>query len=133
MPHSVQALVAWFVVSGLSTAGVLYLRATERVSDRLFQPMAAVLCDHGQRLATRYKWIEQAPRREFGDPRELPPRSVAALDVAECVGGAGDRRPATGFLAAVWLAVAAGVGCLVLISARGAARSRRGRRWPGRP
>ena len=125
LPHSVQAVVIWFVLSTLLAAGVLYLRATEKLSDQIFQPFAGVLCDGGQRLETRYKWVDQSPRREFGDPRGVPPGPIAALRAAECVGQPGDRQPAPAFLALVWLAAAASVGCLVLLAWLGRRAPRR--------
>jgi hypothetical protein len=115
LPVSIQLLLIWFVTSTLLAMGVLHLRAKEKLSDRVFQPLATVLCPGGQRLETTYKWVEAAPRRNFGDPRELPQGSYPALGRAECVGPSGDRQPAPGFLAAVWLPVAAAVGCLVLL------------------
>ena len=115
LPLSIQAVLVWFVISTLLAMGVLYLRATEKLSDRVFQPLATVLCTDGQRLETMYELVEAAPRRDFGDSRRIPQGSVAALGRAECVSESGNRQPAPGFLAVVWLAVAAAVGCLVLL------------------
>jgi hypothetical protein len=115
LPHSIQAALIWFVLSTLLAMGVLYLRATEKLTDRVFQPLAAVLCNSGQRLATSYALVDQSPRRDFGDTRKVPQGPVWTLRVAECVGQSGDRRLAPGFLIVVWLAAAAGVGCLLLL------------------
>jgi hypothetical protein len=116
LPHSIQAALIWFVLSTLLAMGVLHLRAIEKISDRVFQPLAAVLCDSGQRLATSYELRDQPPRRAFGDTRTLPQKPSWTLSAAECVGQSGDRRPAPGFLGLVWLVAAAGVGCLVLLA-----------------
>jgi hypothetical protein len=131
LPHSIQAALIWFVLSTLLAMGVLYLRATERLSDRVFQPLAAVLCDSGQRLATSYELRAQPPRRAFGDTRKLPQEPSWTLRAAECVGQSGDRRPAPGFLGLVWLAATAGVGCLVLLAWYGRRAPERKRRAQG--
>jgi len=95
--------------------GVLYLRATERLSDRVFQPLAVVLCDRGQRLQSRYEWGQVERTNEFGDARERMRDPVPMLSAAECVAPSGEPRRAAGFLAAVWLAAAAPLGCLLFL------------------
>jgi hypothetical protein len=115
LPHAVQAILVWFVFSTLLTMGLLYLRATESLSDRVFQPLAPVLCKSDERLETSYRVAQQARRRDFGDSRRAPQQSVWTLDVAECVGRSGAREPAPLFGLVVWLALATGVGCLGLL------------------
>jgi hypothetical protein len=114
LPHSVQATLIWFVLSTLLAMGVLHLRAKETISDRLFQPLATVLCSSDQRLETRYRSVEQSPRRNFGDPRKLPQAPVAALQAADCVRRDGHREPAPAFPVLVWLSAATVVGSFVL-------------------
>jgi hypothetical protein len=115
LPLSIQALLIWFVTSTLVAMGVLQLRAIEKLSDRVFQPLERVLCTGGERLETKYKWVDAAPRRGFDDSRRIAQGPFAALDRAECVGPSGKRQPAPGFLGVVWLVVAVSVGCLVLL------------------
>ncbi len=124
-PLWVQAVVVWFVVGTLLTFGVLYLRATETLSDDVFQPLARVLCATNDRLATRYELRAQKARRDFGDSRGRPQGPIWSLSAAECVGPSGDRRPAPGFQPLVWLTVSAAVGCLVLLSGLGRRRPNR--------
>jgi hypothetical protein len=115
LPLWMQGLLVWFVLSTLLAMGVLALRAHGKLSDRVFQPLATILCTGGQRLETKYEWVDAVPRGQFGDPRRHSQGSVAALDRAECVGPSGNRQPAPGFLALVWLTAAAAVGCLILL------------------
>ena len=100
-------VAVWFVLSGFLTAGIVHLRASETISDRVFQPLAIALCAGGERLETRYAWIASSP----GPPgREGPATArgrVARLRAAECVGASGARRPARAFLVVLWLVVAA--------------------------
>ena len=124
-PLWVQAVIVWFVLGTLLTFGVLYLRATERLSDRVFQPLASVLCGSTDRLATTYELSAQKSRREFGDPRGRPQGPIWSLSAAECVGPSGTRRPAPGFQPLVWLTVSAAVGCLVLLAGLGRRRPNR--------
>jgi hypothetical protein len=121
-PLWVQALVVWFVLGTLLTFGVLYLRATETLSDRVFQPLASVLCGSNGRLVTSYELRAQEPRRDIGDPRDRPQGPIWSLSAAECVGRSGVRRPARGFQPLVWLTVSTAVGCLVLLSGLGRRR-----------
>lgn len=116
LPRWAQATLVWFVLSTLLAFGVLYLRAEEKLSDRVFQPLAMVLCGSNDRLATNYKMVDQAPRRELGDSRRVPQQPIWSLRAAECVDLSGARRPAPGFLPLVWLTMAAVVGCLLFLS-----------------
>jgi hypothetical protein len=124
-PLWVQAVVVWFVLGTLLTFGVLYLRATERLSDGVFQPLARVLCGSNDRLATSYELRAQALRRDFGDTRGRPQGPIWSLSAAECVGQSGDRRPAPGFQPLVWLTVSTAVGCLLMLSGLGRRRPNR--------
>jgi hypothetical protein len=99
-------VAVWFVLSGFLTAGIVHLRASETISDRVFQPLAIALCAGGERLETRYAWIASP-----GPPgRERPATArgrVPRLRAAECVEASGARRPARAFLVVLWLVVAA--------------------------
>jgi hypothetical protein len=109
-----QIALVWFVLSTLLAMGVLHLRARDTLSDRFFEPLATVLCSSDQRLETSYKQVEQAPRRNFGDPRKLPQAPISALEAADCVAPDGRREPAPAFPVLVWLIAATGVGSVVL-------------------
>jgi hypothetical protein len=124
-PLWVQAFLVWFVLGTLLTFGVLYLRATDTLSDRVFQPLASILCASNDRLATSYELRAQESRRDFGDSRDRPQGPIWSLSAAECVGPSGDRRPAPGFQPLVWLTVSTAVGCLVLLSGLGRRRPNR--------
>jgi hypothetical protein len=128
LPDAVQALLVWFVLSALLAMGLLYLRAKKRLSDRVFQPLALVLCNSDERLETSYRVRQQAKRRDFGDPRRAQEQSVWTFDKADCVGQSGVREPAPGFLPVVWLVVATSVGCVGLLGWVG----RRQRKRPAR-
>jgi hypothetical protein len=125
LPPAVQAILVWFVLSWLLTAGLLYLRATETLSDRVFQPLVLVLCNRDERLETSYKRTTTARSRDFGDSRRAPQQFVWTLDVADCVGQSGVREPAPGFVLVVWLAVATSVGCVGLLVWVGRRRRKR--------
>ena len=106
LPRWLVLVAVWFALSGFLTAGIVHLRASEAISDRVFQPLAIALCAGGERLETRYAWIASSP----GPPgRERPataPGRVPRLRAAECVGPSGARRPARAFLIVLWLLVA---------------------------
>jgi hypothetical protein len=115
LPHAVQAILVWFVLSTLLAMGILHLRAKETLSDRVFQPLALVLCNSDERLETSYKAAQQVTRRGFQDSPRAPQQSVWTLDVAECVAQSGVRKRATGFVLLVWFAVAISVGSVLLL------------------
>jgi len=115
-PGWVQGLIVWFVVSTLSTMGVMYLRATDRISDGVFGPLSGILCARGERLVTSYEWTDQAPLRDFGDSLERQRGPIATVRAAECVDPSQGRRPAPGFHMTVWVATATGVAVPFLLA-----------------
>jgi hypothetical protein len=116
LPPAAQAILVWFVFSTLLAMGLLYLRATERLTDRMFQPFALVLCNGDERLETSYRMSPRTRRRDFADARRALQDPAWTLDAAHCVSHSGVREPAPGFMFVFWLAVATSVGCLGLIA-----------------
>jgi hypothetical protein len=115
-PVWVQAVIVWFVTSGLVTAGILYFRANDSLSDRVFQPLASVLCAAGSSLETSYRWTTTRRRDSsvIADRRE----TVATLNSADCVEPSGTRRPTSLFIPVLWLVSAIPLGIVLALSTR---------------
>jgi hypothetical protein len=113
-----QVIIVWFVTTSLVTFGLLHLRATGRLSDRFFQPIALVLCRNRATLETDFAWVS-TPSPSFDRPSLGSAMGPAAtLKSVECVTPAGARRPVRGFVPLLWLAVALPVGVPLVISVR---------------
>jgi hypothetical protein len=115
-PVWVQATIVWFVTSGLATAGILYLRANETLSDRVFQPLAGVLCAAGSSLETSYGTT--TTRRRDSSVTLNRRETVATLNSADCVEPSGTRRPTSLFIPVLWLVSAIPLGIVLALATR---------------
>lgn len=102
-PLKLQLAIVWVVTSGLLTGAVVYLRAAGKISDAAFRPLAALVCDSGQRIETNYEWVTASESDDPSRPKAVALGSAAALRSAACVGPSGAARPLRGFLLLLWL------------------------------
>jgi hypothetical protein len=114
-PVWLPVLITWIVLTFFTGGGLMYLRATNRVSDGVFAPYARVLCENGARIETSYGasavYTGTSPRRRFiGD--------AFLMETAECVGASGTRRALSRFDLVMLLPFAVGWGVLLAWSAR---------------
>lgn len=114
-PLWVQWLIVWAVVSGLSAAGLMYLRSRGLVGDALFQPLAPVLCPQGGRIDTAYGTrTEHVDDLGRSDPTSSRSLTYAALDAATCVSADGQRTDVTGRLTAAVIGLGGVAGATVV-------------------
>jgi hypothetical protein len=116
LPVWAQMGLVWFVLSTLSAFGLLYLRASETIGDRVFQPLAPMVCAAGERLETTY--VQKT--RLVGNRGETVYRGgrqqqVFSLDAATCIAADGSERQGASFVPTVWSVFALGWGVLVLV------------------
>jgi hypothetical protein len=124
-PVWVQLLVVWLVVSGLGLSVLLYLRASGKLSDAIFQPLAPALCGRSNRIETAYDWVARVPRHHPERQAGVSLGLAAMLRGAECVTPTGERKALPALLPALWVVAGAGVGIPILLVPRNVQRHRR--------
>lgn len=123
-PLWVQWFIVWAVVSGLSAAGLMYLRSRGSVGDAVFQPLASVLCPPGARIETAYGTsTEHVDDLGRSDPTSSRTLNYAALDTASCVSAQGTRTDVKGRLTAATIVIG-GVAGTALVGLLAALRRR---------
>lgn len=104
VPVWVQLFVVWIVISGLTSTGVMYLRARGTIGDAVFAPIAPLVCGAGDELETAYGTSdERVNNRGRSDPTSSRTLTYATLDAAACVSSTGERSAVTGRFTIVML------------------------------
>jgi len=123
-PIWVQLLIVWAVTSGIGASGLMYLRSHGILGDAVFQPLAPILCEPGERLETAYSSrVSDVDGRGRSSPSGGRQVVSTGLDDAECVSPDGRRVSVKGKLTTLVLAIGGLAGAAVT-GAIGLARRR---------